>query len=154
MNFTIHEDIEAPIEDVHKVISDYDSIERTALRRGIEAARLDPDAPVGVGTEWDIKFGFRGKPRGASMKIVALDAPNSMSFESETEGLNVPLSIELVALSRTHTRMTTKVDLLPTNLTAKLLVQSIRLAKGTMEKKLQARMSQIGRGIEERIAEM
>ncbi len=153
MQFQIHEDIDAELQDVYEVITDFDTIERSALRRGIEARRLSPAAPVGQGTEWRVKFGFRGTAREASITMVALDAPNSMSFESNTEGLQVPTTIELVALSRTTTRMSLSFELKATNLAARLLVQSIKLARGTLEKKLQARFASLAKDIEGRVAE-
>lgn len=154
MQFLMQEDIEASIEDVYTVISDVDMVERVGLRRGIKAHRVNPDAPVGPGTEWQLNFAFRGKPRAATVKLASQDAPTTMSFESETDGLNVPVTIELVALSRSTTRMNMNVELQATTMTARLLVQSIRLAKSTLQNKLDVRMAQIGRGIEGRVAQM
>ena len=153
MHFQIHEDINAELQDVYEVITDFDTIERSALRRGIEARRITPEIPVATGAEWHVKFGFRGKAREAMITMVAEDAPNSMSFTSDTEGLQVPMTIELVALSRTTTRMSMNFELQATNLPARLLVQSVKLARGTIEKKLQARMTSLGKDIEGRIAE-
>ena len=63
MELTAHEDIEAPQDRVFAMMADFDTIERQAMRRGLDVTRTG-DGP-GAGMAWDVAFQFRGKRRAA-----------------------------------------------------------------------------------------
>lgn len=56
--------------------------------------------------------------------------------------------VDLVALSRTRTRLFVSMELRPTTLSARLLLQSLRLAKGRLTGRLKTRMAEFGQRIE------
>ncbi len=78
MKFTTREDIEAPIEHVFAAVTDFDGFERQALRRGAEVTRKDTMGKPGVGSEWNLKFTFRGKRREVDARIAKFDMPNGL----------------------------------------------------------------------------
>lgn len=59
--------------------------------------------------------------------------------------------IELVALSPARTRLSVDVNLKPNSIPARLLVQSLKLARTNLNKKFHLRMADYARDIEERI---
>ncbi|MDU8928099.1 SRPBCC family protein [Alisedimentitalea sp. MJ-SS2] len=150
MKFKTKEDIEAPIDYMFAVVSDFDSFQRQALRRGAEVSRLDDLDVPGVGMAWDIAFPFRGKRRQMLVDLVDFDSPNKMLFDSRMQGMAGHMLVDLMALSRTRTRMTLEIDLRPETLSARLLVQSIKLARGSMDKRFKLRVAEFGKGVEDR----
>ncbi len=154
MKFSTKEDIEAPIDHVFKVITDFDAFERQAMRRGAEVRRLDDLEEKGEGVSWEIAFPFRGKTRQMVVECTEFDPPLRLKFDSRMTGLDGDLVAELVALSRGRTRLSLEIELKPQNLSARLLVQSIKLAKGTLSKRFQIKVAEFAKATEENYKRM
>ena len=152
MKFSSQEDIEAPIEFVFAAATDFASFEKQALRRGAEVQRTDNLTVLGPGMAWKAAFPFRGKKRDAEGKLVRCDAPNSLGFISDVAGLHGDLDIELVALSQRRTRVSVEIELTPNSLSARLLLQSLRLAKANLSRRFKKRVANFSMDVEERYA--
>lgn len=150
MKFSTREDIEAPIEFVFGELSDFATLERSALRRGAEVQRIDDKRQNGVGMMWDSAFDFRGKRRQLRLELVEYDPPNAMRFASTSPSLNSDMVVDLVALSRGRTRMSMDIELKPQNLSARLMIQSLKLAKSNMTKRFEKRIASFARDLEDR----
>ena len=59
-----------------------------------------------------------------------------------------------MALSRGRTRVAVELEVKPLNLSARLLVQSLKLAKGSLTRKYKLRIGEYAKGMEERYAKM
>ena len=151
MQLTAREDIEAPLDRVFAELSDFEAMERQAMRRGAQVRRKDPAAPQGPGMGWVAAFTFRGKAREADITLTEYTPPERMVFRSVTGGLETETVIELVALSRSRTRIAMDVTLLPRTLSARLLVQSLKLAKGGIDKRFRKRMAGHAKDFEDRL---
>ncbi len=149
MKFSTREDIEAPINYVFAQVSDFAAFERRAMRQGADVIRKPEDA-VAQGTVWDIKFNFRGRDRKAEAVLTLLDQPQAFTIDSASDGLNASTEIELIALSQTRTRVLVSFDLRAKTLTARLLVQSLKLAKSKMTKRFNGRVLDFAEEIEDR----
>ena len=149
MKFSTKEDIEAPIEAVFE-ICDFESVERAAMRRGAEVQRSDTKTAIGVGMSWRGTFNLRGKRRQVDIEMVTFDKPNEMVFECRSPGLMTMMTTELVALSKNRTRIMLSFDIKPLNLSARLLVQSLKLAKTSLTKKFKLRAAEYAKTLEER----
>ena len=150
MKFSTNEDIEAPIDAVFDMLCDFEMFERSAMRRGAEVQRTDKLSAPGVGMTWDAVFELRGKRRQVAIEMVSFDRPNEMVLESRSQGLLGVMTIELVALSRNRTRIGVSFDIKPLNLSARLLVQSLKLAKTSLTKKFKVRMAEYAKNMEDR----
>ncbi|KRS16740.1 SRPBCC family protein [Roseovarius indicus] len=150
MNLGTKEDIEAPIEFVFEQMTDFKAIERAAMRRGAEVQRVDKMSGKGEGMMWDAAFELRGKTREIEMELTEYDPPNGLVMSSRSTGLGGKLVVELVALSKTRTRVTLNLDLEPKNLAAKLLVQSLKLARKSIMSRMNERMIAYSNEIERR----
>ncbi len=142
MKFSTREDIEAPIEHVYERVTDFAGFERQALRRGGDVRRLDAGQEPQVGSKWDISFQFRGKDRKMTADLVKLDRPTALQIDTTASGIDGETKVELVALSRSRTRLSVTMDLKPKSLAAKLLMQSLKLAKSSLSRKFKLRVAE------------
>lgn len=150
MKFSSREDIEAPIDHVFERVTDFNGFERQALRRGADIQRVDADAVPVVGSSWDVAFKFRGKDRKMKATISQLDAPTVLQIDTVASGISCATTVELVALSRNRTRISASIDLTAQNLSARLLLQSLKLAKGNLTRKFKMRITDFAEDIEDR----
>jgi len=150
MKFSTQEDVEAPIDFVFGEVSDFLAFERAALRRGAEVQRVDTLQTPGIGAIWEAQFKFRGRKREARIEVTQLDRPNGLNCVFETQLLSGTLDVDLVALSRNRTRMSIEVAFSPRNLTARLLVQSLKLARSSLKKKFRFRVAHFAKDLDER----
>ena len=112
--------------------------------------RVDNLAEPGVGMMWQAIFDLRGKRREVELEMVTFDPPNQIGLESTSPGLVGNMTFELVALARARTRVMVALELRPLNLSARLLVQSLKLAKTSLSRKFEQRVADYARLIEER----
>ncbi|WP_299566223.1 SRPBCC family protein [uncultured Sulfitobacter sp.] len=150
MKFSTKEDIEAPIDAVFDMLCDFEMFERAAMRRGAEVQRADSRSAPAPGIAWNAAFNMRGKRRQVEIEMITFEKPNEMVFECRSQGLMTLMSLELVALSRNRTRVMVILDIKPLNLSARLLVQSLKLAKTSLTKKYKLRVAEFARTLEER----
>ncbi|MDF1729513.1 MAG: SRPBCC family protein [Sulfitobacter sp.] len=152
MKFSTNEDVEAPIDAVFDMLSDFEHFERAAMRRGAEVQRVDEMRTPGVGMTWQAVFEVRGKRREAVLEMVTYDRPNEMVVEATSPGMVGEMSFELIALSRNRTRVKAELEVKPLNLSARLLVQSLKLAKKNLTKRYKLRVAEFAKIMEERYA--
>jgi len=150
MKISTQEDIAAPIDFVFAELSDFQSLERAALRRGAEVTRVDDLNAPGVGMAWDTTFDLRGKRRELHLELVRYDPPNALVFSSISPNITGGMEIELMALSRSRTRMALEIEAEARTLSARLMIQSLKLARNTMMKRFRGAVDKYARGIEDR----
>ncbi len=136
------------------MLSDFETFERSAIRRGIDVQRAgNITAPV-VGRAWDITFTMRGKQRNMNLVLARYDTPNTMRFDANSQGLEGALELELLPLSPRRTRMSVAITLAPKTLSARLLVQSLKLAKGNLTKRFKLKVADYAKTLEEKFSRM
>ena len=150
MKMNAREDVEAPIEFVYQQVTDFQAFERRAMRRGAEVLRVDDLKVDGPGMGWDIIFMLRGKQREVQLELARLDPPNGLTMASRSPSMGGELVVDLVALSRNRTRMTVNIELVPKNLTARLLVQSMKLARKSLTRRLRKRVTEYAVELQDR----
>lgn len=147
MKFSTREDIDAPIETVYARVSDFDAFERRMLRRGIDVTRDERVPPGVVGSRWKAKIDWRGRKYDLDAELVSLEPGQAYAIESSSNGIVCMGVVDLVALSKSRTRLFVSLDLKPTTLSSRLFMQSLRLAKGTLDKRFKARVAEFAGGI-------
>ena len=150
MKFTTKEDIEAPIDAVFKAVSNFDAFERSALRRGARVQRVNRKTHPGTTIAWDVEFQFRGKPRKVLAELTEFDAPHRILIQSLSGGIEGEVAIDLVALSLNRTRLSVALEIKPKNLSARLMVQSLRLAKNKLTNRYRLRVANFATDVEDR----
>lgn len=142
MRFTSKEDIRAPIEFVFDQITDFATYEAQAVQRGIRVRRVDDLQTQGAGMRWIAEGRVRGKMREFDIEVISFDPPNGMMLASAVGGLRGTAFIDLVPLSRNLTRLSVDIDLKPSTISARLVLQSLRLAKRSITKRFKLRVAQ------------
>ncbi len=150
MKFSTRQDIEAPIEYVFDHTADFEALERQAMRRGIEVARDDDLDCAGTGMRWNVQFSYRGKPRKIKGELTEFDVPNSYLIQSVSGGVEADFDVEFLPLSRNRTRMVVGLQLSPKSLSARLLVQSLKLIKSSLDDRFSNRIAQFASEVQNR----
>jgi carbon monoxide dehydrogenase subunit G len=150
MKLGTKQDIEAPIAFVYDVLVDFEGWERAAMRRGADVMRSDTLRVAGPGMGWNVQFAFRGKTRKMAIKLVKLDRPQHLAFSGLGSALDGTLDMELVELGAKRTRVTVVTEVKPRTLAARILLQSVKLAKGKISKKYAGRVALVAADIEDR----
>ena len=140
MQFQTEQDIDAPAAYVFARVCNFEAYERQALRNGAQVTRTDGRGPVVVGATWDVAFTFRGKDRQLRAVVTDLIAPESLVVDTDAKGLTSQTRVSLVALSPKTTRVSVVVTLAAKSLQARLLLQSLRLAKPRLNKRFRKRI--------------
>lgn len=148
MKFSTKEDVEAPAELIFAAMSDFAGFERSAMRRGAEVARVDPAGEVGVGMTWSLRFPVRGKMRRVVCELEEYDPPVGIRCRIEGSGFEAMLTLGLVALSRSRTRLGVQLEVKPRTLAARLIIQSVRLNRASHTRKFEGRVQKFAADLE------
>ena len=150
MKLTSRQDIEAPIAFVFAALKDFDAWERAAMRRGADVVRLDKTSGALSGLSWQIRFAYRGKERKLALQLTSLQQPVAMGFSGIGTSLDGVASIDLMDLAARRTRMSVTLDIRPRTIGARLLIQSLRLAKTRLNRRFSDRIRLLCADIETR----
>jgi len=150
MKFVAREDVEAPIEFVFAQVTDFPAIERSGLRRGADVRRVDSLTEKAPGMVWDVEFMLRGKRREAQLELTSLDPPNGLVLESRSPNMEGGMVLDLVALSRSRTRISVEIEIQPKTLPARLLMQSMKLARPNLIRRFTKRVAGYANDLEGR----
>jgi carbon monoxide dehydrogenase subunit G len=148
MKFSAREDIEAPIDQVYAQVTDFAGFERQMMRRGADVCRMDPGQPVAIGSIWGVAFTFRSREQCLRAVVASMHAPTDVVIDLASNGLDGKTTVELVALSPQRTRLSVSIDLSAKSLSARLLLQSLKLAKSNLTNRFKKRVAEFSKGIE------
>jgi len=143
MKMTGKVDFEAPIAFVFEALCDFDGWERAALRRGAEIMRTDALKAPAAGMAWTAGFNYKGKPRKVAVRLTGLNRPDQMKFSGEGALLAGEVAFDLMELGARRTRLTVQIDVTARTLGARLFLQSLKLARGRLQARLDARLAQL-----------
>jgi carbon monoxide dehydrogenase subunit G len=150
MKFKTKEDIEAPLAFVYSALSDFEYWERAAMRRGADVNRTDKMRVPAAGMGWKIDFQYGGKARSLDVKLLTLETDQQMSFDTDGTPARGNVTIEMVEMGPKRTRVAVEVDIKPKTLTARMFIQSLRLARTKVNRKYELRVAQVAADIEDR----
>jgi len=150
MKFVTSKDIEAPQDHVFRALSDFTAFERQALRQGIDIIRTGQDAQAGPNIAWQVKFTYRNRPWAIDAGVAAFDPPSGYQITGAGNGTAFSATVDLMSLSRSITRLTFTIDLVPQTMAMRLVVQSLRLMQGNLQARLDKRIARLAGDVEAR----
>ncbi|MEQ3624372.1 MAG: SRPBCC family protein [Celeribacter sp.] len=152
MKFSTKEDIGVPIETAFAAVSNFDGFQRQATRRGVEVTRLDSGPGLQLGASWRIRFAYRGKPREVTATLADWSPATGYRVTFVGGGIEGEVPVELVALSRQRTRLSIEIEMRPKTLSARVIIQTLRLAKSSLSRKFKKRVAEFAAELERRNA--
>ncbi|WP_425091455.1 hypothetical protein [Tropicimonas sp. S265A] len=118
------------IEDVFAALSDFAAAEAAAMERGLDVQRRDALGTPGEGMQWKVAFFARGRDREAEFELVKYTRPTGMRYEGHVGGLLFETSVACRVLDSNSTEVTVSTKLRARSMSAKVLLQSMKLARG------------------------
>lgn len=135
MQFSSVQDVNAPLDFVFQQLSDFDSYESYAMRIGADVKRMDQLTQKAAGLRWSIDGDFRGKKRKFDIQLTEYRPDNLLKFLVVASGIEATASMEAMALTRKQSRIKVTTVLTPKSISARLILQSAKLAKSSMNRK-------------------
>ncbi|MEO1637831.1 MAG: SRPBCC family protein [Pseudomonadota bacterium] len=141
MRLTATEDVTAPADAFFAQVSDFAALADRARSLGaIVTARQE--GPAVAGMAWDIAFQFRGRDRAVVATLTRFDAPDGYTVETVMEGLIAETQVTVASLDAHRSQLEVICELSAKSLTARLLLQSLKLGRGRIAARFQARISE------------
>lgn len=150
MKLVAKKDVEAPAAFVFRQMSDFEGWERAAMRRGADVTRADSLSAVGPGMAWDTQFTYRGKERRVNLRLETITPNSALTLALRSVPVNGTLQIDVIDLAAKRTRIELRLEVRPNTLAARVLLQSLRLARARVERNFDQRVAQLAVEIEDR----
>lgn len=141
MKFKLSRDVDAPLGPVWARVTDFSGIEAEIRGRGADLVRVGDWQRPAEGVGWRGAVPVRGKSKAIEGRVTRLVAEDVIVIESRVGGMETYFEITLVALSPTLTRVALVLDLSARTLSARLLLQTLKLARKRVLARLDAMVS-------------
>lgn len=148
MKFKVSEDVDAPATMVWARLVDFSALEDDARGRGARITRVGNWSEIAEGVEWRGEVTVRGKLRPLQARVTRLIAPELCLVESRIGGMQCSYELSFAELSPEVTRVAVVLDLSADTLTARLLLQTMKLARGRVMQRLQGVLARQGNAVE------
>ncbi len=140
MRFTSVQDINAPLDHVFEQISDFDSYEAYAMRVGAQVERTDNLPGKQAGLAWNFQGEMRGKMRDVDIDLLEYTPNRYLKFNCISSGVAALIEMETIALTPKQARLKVSVEISARSISARLLLQSAKLAKNSLKRKFNHRV--------------
>ena len=148
MKFKVSEDVDAPQAMVWARFTDFSGFEEDARGRGATVTRVGNWTATAEGVEWRGEVTIRGKNRTISAKVTRLSPDDLCVIESRIGGMDCYYEMSFIPLSTEVTRVALVLNLSADTLTARLLLQTLKLARGRVLQRLQGMIARQGNAVE------
>lgn len=141
MKLSTREDISAPVATVFEAVTDFERFRRHLLSKGFQVNGLPQQGLPVQGSTWHSKYQWRGRGYDIESRLVSFENDQGFAIESQGKGVVCLTVVDLIELAKQRTRLSVSLKLKPTTLASRLLIQSVRIAKPRLNKKLKSRVS-------------
>lgn len=148
MKFKVNEDVDAPLDMVWSRFTDFSSFESDVRKRGVELTRVGNWSETTVGVEWRGTASVRGKKRAIAARVGTFHPTDLCVIESRIGGMDCHYELSFISLGPEVTRVALVLDLSAKTLTARLLLQTLKLARGRVMQRIQSTLARQGNAAE------
>jgi hypothetical protein len=148
MKFKVSEDVDAPQAMVWARFTDFSGFEDDARKRGATLTRVGNWTDTALNVEWRGEVIIRGKSRPITAKVTQHVPQEFCVIESRIGGMMCHHEMSFMPISAAVTRVGLVLDLSANTLTARLLLQTLKLARGRVLQKLQGMLARQGNAAE------
>ena len=139
MKVSTEQRIAAPLPWVWDRISEFPPHAKALRARGVKVERIRPGP--GAGASWRVAGAFRGKRREGELRVARFEPPRLIGLEGTSGGMTGASEVLLAEDGPGLTRMTMWIELEATNLAAKLLLGTLTVARGELQRRFEARLA-------------
>lgn len=143
MKFSTRLDVDLIAESVFDRIADFQQFERIIINRGASVQRLSPADVPGAGMAWDVSFRWRGSDRKLRIEVLRFDRPERITMIGLSPSFDLTFDLTVVALSKARSRLIVEADIRPRTMKSRLLIQTARLSKSSIDKRFAKRVREI-----------
>lgn len=144
MKFKVSEDVDAPADITWARFTDFTGIEAEATGRGADLSRVGNWVQASAGCGWRGSAKIRGRVRPVTSEISALHAPERCEITTTIGGMEAVYEMTFLALRDDMTRVQVVLDLSASSLSARLALQTLKLARGRVMQRLQGLLARQG----------
>lgn len=148
MQISHTEELDAPIGHVFAACTDFADFKRRAEARGARITRKDDLAAPGVGMAWTIATKLHGRDRLIDVEVVTFDRPEAMALRSITGGLDGLAVLDLREIRGGRTQLGLAIDVKAENFPARLVLQTLKLARTRLTRQLRQRLGAFAKRVE------
>lgn len=135
MKFATTRDVDVPVEYLFERATDFAGFERRAVNRGVEVRHLAAGA-ISTGFRWQVAGFLRGRPQQAEVELIQLLPPDRLEITATSGGLKVSARCTFAAISPRNSRLEITIDAQASTLRTRLMLHSLRLARGRISKRI------------------
>lgn len=148
MQISHTEELDAPIDHVFAACTDFADFKRRAEARGARITRKDDMAAPGVGLAWTVATTLHGRDRLIDVEVVKFEPPDAMALRSQTGGLDGLAVLDLREIRGGRTQMGLAIDIKAESFPARLVLQTLKLARVRLTRQLRLRLGGFARRVD------
>ena len=131
--------VAAPVGFLHGRVTDFDHLEALARSFGATVERQF-DGPPLVGCIWDLVLTIKQHPRQMQTSLADWVPDQELTFDSQMQGLHIETRVTMAAEGAERSRLNIVIDMRPQTLKARVLLQTLRLARHRIEQGFDSRL--------------
>lgn len=148
MKFRVADDVEAPIDWVWEGFTDFAAIEADIRARDAELSRMGDWKEAALGVAWRGSVPVRGKVRTIEARISGFVPEEHLLVESRIGGMDCTYEVVFAPLSAEITRVSVTLELKASTLSARLLLQTLKIARRKVIQRLEGAVVRQGQAVE------
>ncbi|WP_172328516.1 SRPBCC family protein [Mangrovicoccus sp. HB161399] len=140
MRLHSRETYEVPAGQAFAALTDYEALTGILKGHGVQVAEFAPGWPDGTETRWRLGVGVKGMHRDVKLHVSEVRRGEGLTLAYESDGIFGDVRIDIEAEGPESCAIAYGIGVEARGIAAKLMLQPLRMAQGTMEQKLHGRV--------------